>query len=445
MNIPHYSVVVNVRDFGARPNDGVDDRQAIQDAIYAARDAGGGAVYLPAGVYDIKTRTHNDGALYLPSNIVLRGDGPRATFLKFNLSAYSDPVAGIKILAWDYGDFTNVTAGYTHGSTSLTVANASLFRAGDYAEVLESNDETIDGASWAQDAVGEMVKITSVSGNRLYIEEPLHHTYESHRNPRIRRVGVVSRSGVENLHLQRVDKGVGQMILLYNVASVWIKNIESEYVLESHILGINTYHCEIRDSYFHDAWGFGSGGQGYGVNLEKHSTSCLVENNIFRNFRHSMVVQVGASGNVFSYNYSADKHSRYLADISIHGHYPSYNLFEGNIVQGVIDSDAWGMSGPGNTFLRNCVQAEGIQIKNKSHKQNLVGNVLSWHPNIIRIDPDVEDTIVHGNYQEGDVQWDPGISDHNIHPQKLLSWRKTFFFWRHDLAFHQSPRRAQFQ
>ncbi len=426
MAIPYYSVVANVRDYGAVPNDGKDDRQAIQDAIYAARDAGGGAVYLPAGAYDIKSRTYSDGALYLPSNIVLRGDGPKATFLKFNLGAYSDAVAGIKILAWDYGDFVSATGGYNHGSTSITVANASSFKAGDYAEILETNDSTIDGASWAQDAVGEMVKITSVSGNRLGIEQPLHYTYQAGRNPRIRRVGMVTRSGVENLHLKRLDKGPGQMILLYNAAFVWLKNIESEYVLESHVLGINTYHCEIRDSYFHDSWGYGGGGQGYGVNLEKHSTSCLVENNIFRNFRHSIVVQVGASGNVFGYNYSTDKHN-YLTDVSVHGHFASYNLFEGNIMQEVNDSDAWGMSGPGNTFLRNCVQKEGIQIKNKSHTQNIVGNVLSWNPNIIQIDPGVQDTLVHGNYQEEMVQWDPGISDHNIPNSYYLGGKPSFF------------------
>jgi hypothetical protein len=131
MSIPHYSVVANVQDYGARPNDGVDDRQAIQDAIDAARNAGGGAVYLPAGTYDIKSRTHNDGALYLPSNVALRGAGPRSTFLQFNLSAYAEPVAGIKILAWDYSDFVSVTGGYTHNSTSLTVANASYFKSGD--------------------------------------------------------------------------------------------------------------------------------------------------------------------------------------------------------------------------------------------------------------------------------------------------------------------------
>ncbi len=425
--IPYKSVVVNVTDFGARPNDGGDDRQAIQDAIYAARDQGGGAVYLPAGVYDIKTRTHSDGALYLPSNVVLRGAGPKATTLLFNLSAYAgQPVAGIKILAWDYGNFVSVTGGYTHGSWSVTVADASQFKPGDFAEIQEENDSTVGNESWALDAVGEIVQITNVEGNRLTFAEQLHYTYEAARNPKIRRVGVVQNAGVENLHLKRADTGSGQMILMYNTAYVWVKNVESEFVLESHVLAINTYRCEIRDSYFHDAWGYGTGGQGYGVNLEKHTTSCLVENNIFRNFRHSMVVQVGASGNVFAYNYSTDKHN-YLTDVSVHGHYASYNLFEGNIVQEVNSSDAWGAAGPGNTFLRNCVQQEGIQLKNQSHTQNLVGNVLGYYPNSIRIDPDVQDTLVHGNFTDGALQWDPAISDRTIPNSYYLTSKPAFF------------------
>ncbi len=427
LNIPYKSVVVNVLDYGAQPNDGRDDRAAIQDAIYAARDKGGGAVYLPAGTYDIKTRSVNDGALNLPSNVVLRGAGPKSTTLLFNLSAYGDPVAGIRMLAWNYGDFVNVTGDYYHGAWSITVADPSQFKAGDFAEILETNDSSIGNESWAQDAVGEMVEITKVEGNRLSLAEQLHYTYEASRKPRIRRVSVIRNAGVEDLHLKRVDTGPGQMILIYNAADVWVRNVEGEHVLESQVLTINTYRCEIRDSYFHDAWGYGSGGQGYGVNLEKHTTSCLVENNIFRNFRHSMVVQIGASGNVFAYNYSTDKHISYYTDVSVHGHYPSYNLFEGNIVQEVNSSDAWGASGPGNTFLRNCVQEDGIQLKHQSHTHNLVGNVLSYYPNSIRIDPDVKDTLVHGNFTDGALQWDPAIADRNIPSSYYLSGKPSFF------------------
>ena len=427
--IPEVPIVRNVADYGATPNDGIDDREAIQNAIWAASGKNG-AVFFPAGVYDIKTRTHDDGALYLPSGVVLRGEGADRTTLQFNLSAYpSSAVAGIKVLAWDYGNFTNVTAGYNKGSTQLTVADASSFHVGDYAEIQEINDANIGNEGWAKDAVGEMVRIVAVNGVHLTLEKALHYNYEANRTPKIRKVGVVSNSGIERMHLKRTDSGSGAMIFLYNVANVWVREVESEYVLESHVYAHAAYQCEIRDSYFHHAWGYGTGGQGYGVNLVMHVTNTLVENNIFRKLRHALIAQVGANGNVFAYNYSTDRNSS-LTDVSVHGHWASYNLYEGNIVQEVNDSDYWGASGPGNTFFRTCVQAEGIQLMNNSDNQNIVGNVLGASPNVISEDSTIQGTLIHGNYENGGITWDPTISDHTLPNSYYL---------------HKTPRFYQFQ
>ena len=425
--IPEVPIVKNAASYGATPGDGVDDRPAIQNAINAAAAAGGGAVFLPAGVYDIKSRTHSDGALYLPSGVALRGEGPDRTFLQFDLGAYTQDVAGIKVLAWDYGFFTPVTGGYGKDSTTLTVSDASSFSAGDFAEIEEENDSRIGNKNWSLNALGEMVKIIAVNGNQLILEKPLNYGYDAARNPQIRRVGVISHAGVERLHLKRLDSGGGQMILLYNVANVWVREVESEFILNSHVLGYAAYQCEIRDSYFHEAWGYGSGGQGYGVNLERHATNCLVENNIFRYLRHPIITQVGASGNVFSYNYSFDRQST-LTDVSVHGHWPSYNLFEGNIVQEVNDSDYWGASGPGNTFFRMCVQAEGIQIKNDSDNQNVVGNVLGDNAaNSITEDATIQGTLKHGNYEMGGISWDPTIADHTLPNSYYLTQKPGFY------------------
>jgi hypothetical protein len=425
--IPEISIVKNAADYGAIPNDGADDRAAIQNAIDAAHALGGGAVFLPAGTYDIKSRTATDGALVLKSGVVIRGEGADRTFLQFDLSAYSEDVAGFKALAWSYSSFTPVTGGYSKGSATITVSNASYFSAGDYAEIEEENDDRISNESWALNAVGEIVKITGVNGNQLTLERPLNYGYDSSRNPQIRRTGMITNAGIERLHLKRQDSGPGQMILLYNVANVWVREVESEFILNSHVLGIAAYQCEIRDSYFHEAWGYGSGGQGYGVNLERHTTNCLVENNVFRYLRHPLITQVGASGHVFSYNYSFDRQSG-LTDVSLHGHFPSYNLFEGNIVQEVDDSDHWGASGPGNTFFRMCVQAEGIQLQNDSDEQNVVGNVLGdASPNIITADSTIQDTLKHGNYEQGGVSWDPAIPYHDLPDSYYLLQRPDFY------------------
>jgi len=76
---------------------------------------------------------------------------------------------------------------------------------------------------------------------------------------------------------------------------------------------------------------------------------------------------MGSSGNVFAYNLAYERHSEgeiyTMADLSLHGFYQNYNLFESNVIEDVAVADWWGPAGPGNTFLRNKVVDEGISIK----------------------------------------------------------------------------------
>lgn len=46
--------VCKVTDFGAIPNDGVDDASSFQNALNYARDLGGGTVWVPAGIYKLE-------------------------------------------------------------------------------------------------------------------------------------------------------------------------------------------------------------------------------------------------------------------------------------------------------------------------------------------------------------------------------------------------------
>ena len=60
--------VFNVRDFGATAQGTSDDEQAINDALRAAAENGGGVVYFPRGQYMMT------GALQVPPNTTLRGE-----------------------------------------------------------------------------------------------------------------------------------------------------------------------------------------------------------------------------------------------------------------------------------------------------------------------------------------------------------------------------------
>lgn len=85
----------NVKDFGAQGNGSASDTAAIQAAIDAAAHAGGGEVYLPAGIYKVSGGAHPaDGALMIKSNVFIKGDGMGETVIKL-ASGSHQAVTGI--------------------------------------------------------------------------------------------------------------------------------------------------------------------------------------------------------------------------------------------------------------------------------------------------------------------------------------------------------------
>ncbi|ESQ75048.1 hypothetical protein ABAC402_11630 [Asticcacaulis sp. AC402] len=89
-------LIYDVLDFGAKGNGVANDTKAIQAAINAAHAAGGGSVYLPAGLYIV---TGNDimnstGALRLLSDVTIYGDGMGETTIKV-ADGWSGKITGI--------------------------------------------------------------------------------------------------------------------------------------------------------------------------------------------------------------------------------------------------------------------------------------------------------------------------------------------------------------
>jgi hypothetical protein len=78
--IPNAAVTHNVTRYGAVANDGKDDTLAVQKAIDAAGNAGGGVVFFPAGQFDFQKVNNNGHALSVTKpNVVLRGSGSGAS------------------------------------------------------------------------------------------------------------------------------------------------------------------------------------------------------------------------------------------------------------------------------------------------------------------------------------------------------------------------------
>ncbi len=73
----------NIEDYGATANDEVDDTLAIRKALSACEEAGGGEVFVPAGIYRVARQGSESPILEIPSNTTLFGEGG-ASILKFD-------------------------------------------------------------------------------------------------------------------------------------------------------------------------------------------------------------------------------------------------------------------------------------------------------------------------------------------------------------------------
>jgi len=418
---------VNVMDHGA-DSTGIQDSQGAFVAAIGALPATGGVVQIPEGDFRLSS-TLSIGK----SGVVLRGNG-KGTRIISEADGNS-----IDIVTYQRGDWQRLPASLGKDSIFMQVVNGSLFTAGEFVEVSQENDPTLMytspdwDVSWAQRSVGQLFEISRISGNTLELANPSHYHYDTSLQTEARPINLVRKVGLEDFYIEKTAAS-GHTILLKNSAYCWISRIESYHTRKYHVAQHTCLGNEIRDSYFHRSFDYGGGGSAYGVECGYHVTSTLVENNIFDSLRHAMMVQLGASGNVFGYNYSAHpvqgsgesmlNQGWDPPDLSIHGHFPLMNLFEGNDMEEVGIGDYWGPAGPGNTYFRNRVNSsEGIIYYDASHGQNVVGNITIKINNASDI---ATDELEHGNVINGIVHWDPDISHHELLESYYLSSVPSF-------------------
>jgi hypothetical protein len=440
--IPDIAInIINVKTVGAKGDGNTDDFNAIQNAINNAPNPS--VIFFPAGVYRINS------PLNLKSGVVLRGQGSDQSQLKF----VSDSGC-LNIKGSANGSYTPVNSGLSKGSVQLTVQDASKFQVGQGGEIRQEDIAAVDptgewaNSGWVPDhVVGQMVKIVAINGNTLTVDPPLNFSFSSDKHPEVRPIQFIKQVGVEDLKILRVDTGtVSSNVNISYAADCWIRRIESDNTQQYHFSIDESLNLEIRDSYIHGAVSKGDGGLGYGVSLSWYSTAILVENNIFNELRHSMIIQLGVNGCVFGYNYAQHNYSDDTWDkpyISVHGHYPYMNLFEGNIVGWIGLADYWGACGPGNTLFRNRVVGtdkhqnfgpyRGISIDDHSNNQNIIGNELTGAQTAITFDGSADvskgtstGVILHGNNVHGTITWNSSY-DRTLPNSFYLSSKPSFF------------------
>ncbi|HSK14444.1 MAG TPA: hypothetical protein VK907_14585, partial [Phnomibacter sp.] len=347
--------------------------------------------------------------IQLPSNVVIKGLGNARTIFSFDQSGRHEP--SIRIRGRELPTVTPLQANATRWQNELIaeesqaahVANGATIRTRQY-------DADLVYSSWAQYNTGQIVKVDSVKAGRLYLASPLRIDHPLSRQPGFTVIEPVAFTGIECIKIIRQDNanaGSGSAnIEIRYAANCWVSSVESEKCNYGHVEVSHSRNLLFEDNYFHDAHSFGSGGRAYGVVLQYATGEVRVENNIFRRLRHSMLLQAGANGNVFAYNYSYQSRKESLPGVFItgedmvcHGNYPYQNLFEGNYGQFASIDNSHGKNGPYNTFFRNLTTTSGFNITNSaSPLQHLIANHrLSGSNTILSSGHHITDNSWQGN------------------------------------------------
>jgi hypothetical protein len=321
----------------------------------------------------------------LPGHFVLRGLNAQHSRLVFDLNGSGNAIQCYgALLPTPYTLMEAATTFQSH----VVVNNASAFAANDFIKV-SLNDSLLVTSSWAYGSVAQLARVDHVNGDTLFLQSELRMDFPMNLHPKIQKVLCKTNCGIECLSIQRMDNTAPQQtssISYYCAANCWIQGVESNYCTFAHVQASNSCNLAIRHSYFHDAFEYGDGGRGYGVDLEFSTGECLVENNVFQHLRHSMLLQAGANGNAFTYNFSTDPFwetstpfipSNSAGECVLHGNYVFRNLFEMNSVGNMVIDNSHGANGPYNTFLRNRGALFGIFFSDAtSPSQNFIGNEI---------------------------------------------------------------------
>lgn len=387
-------------------NDGLTPNDALMDSLLNVYGDQGTILSFPAGDFLFQE------TIELPNNTIIRGDGAESTTFHFDLggSDHSFHIEGEN----DNTSTSSVIGDAWKDNDFILVDDPSLFSSGDWIRIL-LNDSSLVTSSWAHKTVGQIVRVLAIENNKLLLESPLRMDYDSAKMPYVVRMLPAKNIGIECLKIHRIDNtSPSQTSNVYYSYAVncWVKGVESENCTFSHVQARRSSNIYIANSYFHHGFEYGGNGRAYGVMLHITSNECLVENSLFEHLRHSIIVQAGANGNVFAYNYSLDPYwdsspSNSAGDLVLHGNYAYANLFEQNIGQNIVIDNSHGPNGPFNTFFRNRSEGYGIFFSaSNSPDQNFLGNEItnsSFPYSLVNYTILGSGHFLHGNNDKGTI------------------------------------------
>lgn len=300
----------------------------------------------------------------LPSNTTLQGQGATATTLSFEGIGSVDCIriqGGIRRAIYP------LVRGFERGD-SLLYFDGGVMEPGDLLRVV-INDTDLVYSDWAAGSVGQVVQVRSSIGLATMLDTPLRLSASMDRNPRCLVLLPVEHVRIRCLSIECGDSTASQTanIRIVNARDIMIDGVRSSKTNFGHVVIESSARVTVTRSEFSESFGYGGGGRGYGVVCQFTASDCRIEDNIFSDLRHAMLMQAGANGNVFAYN--ASKNARWTefpndaaGDVAFHGNWVFANLIEGNDVCHIVVDNSHGANGWFNTILRNRSREYGLYM-----------------------------------------------------------------------------------
>ena len=270
---------------------------------------------------------------------------------------YPGSPAGLAIVAGGTG--TGLTGTYNLSANVGTVGSQTMqscmfpFQGGTFGDTYSRLDRVTN----------EIKEIASIVGNVITFTSPITISYRVSHTAQLTwfndssslYVPHTRNAGIEEMSLQAGNNGN----LWFNAAAYcWAKHIEAFQWGGVNIELINSFRCEVRNSYLHDAIFPRPDGGAYAFGLDFASSEILMENCISIMTNKVMVARAGGAGSVIAYNYTDMGMIDFTpswVEVGINGSHlvgPHHILFEGNY--GVnADSDNTHGAAVYHTFFRN--------------------------------------------------------------------------------------------
>ncbi|MBQ9885879.1 MAG: carbohydrate-binding protein, partial [Lachnospiraceae bacterium] len=347
----------DVTAYGADKTGANDSTSAIQSAIDAVQNAGGGTVYLPAGTYKVKPSSNaNASALKITgSNILFKGDGAGTTFIR----CFAENMRYCQVInvspssgTWDSADDGN----YYYLSqdipntptTTIHLNSVGNLKAGDWVIIRSDRtqswiDEHSMGGFWSASVNPTTMgttfyrQITSVNSNAktIEIDIPTRYYMKTRDNARVYKVSPKqSNVGLMGFSIGNkmnpATSGWGEED--YTTSGTGAYNVNNAFLIKFG-LNVNCFAKDIKTyqagnaSQIHmvsngldinktrnltvDSCDFsypqyeGGGGNGYGINICGQET--LIKNCSSTSARHSFAFKYSyANGNVIYHYTSTD-------------------------------------------------------------------------------------------------------------------------------------------